>query len=141
MSRVPRIGGSFAPPLEAAKLKEYRELAEEADPQVKHAMNTLCDCVAAYHKAGKRKSKAGTPHPSGAGMIRGLHDDTVAELDQHVPWGEELDMFAKWFDSIPSAGKQKALRDAAHHLLWYGRELFLDREPMTTDQLETAAGE
>lgn len=124
-------GGSMAPPLDAAKVAAYRKLADAAPEQVKGAMTALLDMADAYlgGPAAKAAGKSrGTPHPSGAGMVVPLEDDEVKRLWDVVPWDEELTMYAGVFDRIDPAS-EKDLRNAAFHLLWLGRELFLDREP------------
>jgi hypothetical protein len=125
------VGGSMAPPLDAAKLAAYRKLAEDAPEQAGGAMAALLDMADAYlggPAAKDRGKKAGTPHPSGAGAVVPLDDAEVKRLWDVVPWNEELEMYAKVFDAIDPIAEKK-LRDAAFHLLWLGRELFLDREP------------
>lgn len=130
-----RIGGSFAPPLDDARLEAYRELAEKASPQVAEAMNALLAMADAYNERPESEEEpAGTPHPSGRGTITPLAEGEVERLWDVVPWEDELAMYGQVFDRI-DAGTDKATRDAAFHLLWYGRELNLDRIPMTTDRL------
>jgi hypothetical protein len=124
------VGGSFAPPLTAEKLVRFRELAQQAGPQPAEAMEKLCQMVEAHQRLAPA-TEGGKPHSSGMGVIIPLKEETVAALDQHVPWREELQMYANWFEQIPVG----ELRDAAHHLLWYAWELYFDREPMTTDKL------
>lgn len=133
MAKQTYIGGSFAPPLTPAKLKQYVELAADASPQVTEAMAVLADAVEAYWKH-KPSKQAGTAHPSGRGFIVPLEPETIKALDSAVPWNEELEMYAKVFDRIDPVA-QRDLRNAAFHLLWFGRELFLDREPITADKL------
>jgi hypothetical protein len=139
MPPPPRVGGSFAPPLPPERLARYRELAESATPQVREAMTKLCDMVEAFGRTPRSRAP-GAPHPSGAPIaIVPLEQAEIERMDEHVPWQEELDVFAGWFDRIDPA-RQKELRDAAFHLLWFGRELFLDREPLCSDQLDPAPG-
>lgn len=132
------VGGSFAPPLDAAKLEEYRALAAEASPEVGEAMNSLIKMMESFHdrpapKKGER-APAGIPHPSGLGLMVKLPDAEVKRLWDVVPWEHEVEMYKQLFDTIDPAGK-KALRDAAFHLAWYARELTIDRVPLTKDQL------
>lgn len=135
-------GGSFAPPLDGATLDAYGELAGKASPPVAEAMNILIKMAAAYRArpAAKGKGKASAPaaasepHPSGLGAIVALAPAEVERLDPVVPWDHELKMYGELFEGI-DAGADKATRDAAFHLLWLGRELFLDREPIFTTTL------
>jgi hypothetical protein len=128
-----RVGGSFAPPLDAAKLSAYEALANTADPQVRDAMLALVRMARKFNETPP-SDEPGTPHPSGRGRAVPLKAAEIERIEDVVPWQEELDMFASLFDRI-DARTQKALRDAAFHLLWLARELGLDREPMTADKL------
>ncbi len=140
-SLAPRIGGSFAPPLSPEKLVEYRRLAEDAPPQIREAMGKLCDMMEALHAhdlpplRAQREQGNGTPHPSGAPIvILPLSREIIDDLDPHVPWKEENEMYAALFEQIDPI-EQRDLRNAAHHLLWFAIELFLDRHPLTADNL------
>jgi hypothetical protein len=141
-----RFGGSFAPPLDADNVKSYRELAEGGDvsPQVADAMGVLIKMVETHldrpaPKAAKGKGKAaepaGMPHPSGLGTIVDLPEEEVERLWDVVPWQEEVTMYGQVFDRIDPA-KEKPLRDAAFHLLWFAQELTMDRAPITSDQVK-----
>jgi hypothetical protein len=135
----PRVGGSFAPPLDADKLAAYRELAEGAGGAVGYTMLQLCAMAEAFLEHPPAKG-AGTPHPSGAPIAMvPLSKETVEALDPHVPWPHECDAMAQLFEGIDPAG-QRDLRNAAHHLLWYARELTLDRRPLTADLLNLPEG-
>lgn len=128
------IGGSFAPPLNAAKLAEYRALAESASPEVKDAMLGLCKMMAAWHQQPV-SALPGKPHPATArANIVLLEPPTIKELWEHVPWPKECNYMAELFEEIPN-DTQKPLRDAAFHLLWFAKELSIDREPLTADKL------
>lgn len=127
------IGGSFAPPLDAAKLAEYKALAAAAEEKVREGMTALIKMVETFRET-PASTQTGKPHPSGRGLVVPLDEAEVKRIWDVVPWQEELDLYAGWFDKIDPV-KLKPLRDAAFHLLWYGRELFLDREPMTADRL------
>jgi hypothetical protein len=129
----PKIGGSFAPPLDLEKLARYHELAQQAGGAVGDVMAKLCDMVEAFEQS-PRSTRAGSPHPSGAGLMVPLSEAEIKRLWEYVPWGWECDAYAKLFDEIDPRTK-KELRNAAHHLLWFARELERDREPMTTDRL------
>lgn len=136
-----QFGGSFAPPLDAERVRAYRELADDASPEVRQAMNQLCEMVSAHQRLTRSK-RSGTPHPSGRGMHVPLEGETIKALWDLVPWPDEapgehaneVAQLSALFDGIDAA-KYKPLRDAAFHLLWYAVELARDREPMTTDKL------
>jgi hypothetical protein len=134
---VPRIGGSFAPPIHD-RIDKYETLAHQAPAQIGEAMLILVNTVE-QHLNHPRSSLRGSPHPVGSvngavPMIVPLQPEVVQALDEHIPWREELDMFSQLFDRLDPV-KQKDLRDAAFHLLWYANELYLDREPLTADML------
>lgn len=131
MTKPQRMGGTFAPPLSDEKLAAYASLAAAAEPAIKDAMGTLLACVKKWWDLPYSGPEGSTPHPSGVAMIIPLDEHIAAELDPHIPWQHELDSIQGLFDAIPA--KDKALRDAAFHLLWHVRELDLDREPITSD--------
>jgi hypothetical protein len=127
-----RIGGSFAPPLTKKEIEEYRKVAENARPQIKGIVNQLADLAELFQQTPRSKKK-GTAHPSGTGQIVKLEEEEVKRIDQAVPWDYELEAMQKVLDTIE--GRDKELRKAAFHLLWYAKELNLDREPLTNDRL------
>lgn len=130
-----RIGGTFAPTIDIDKLKAYSKLAKDADGPVGDAMVALMGVCDEWLKeqAKQPKRASGTPHPSGRGRVVSLGLKEGEPLWNKVPWDHELAAVQQLFDGIPA--RDKALRDAAFHLLWYAKELALDRVPMTLDQL------
>lgn len=133
-AKIPsHVGGSFAPPLDEAGLVDYERLAKAAEPVVRDVMTTLIKMVRTFQETPKSKVK-GQPHPSGRGMIVPLEPEEVKRIDQAVPWKHELDAMGGVFEAIDPV-REKALRNAAFHLLWYGYELTNDREPPTSDTL------
>jgi hypothetical protein len=130
MTKQPRFGGSFAPPLSQEKLAAYKVLASNASPRIKDAMNELIMMVSKFNET-PRSNAAAQLHPSGAAMIVPLEAKEVERIYDHVPWEDELHGMSKVFEGIPKG----ELRNAAYHLLWFGWELFKDREPLTTDKL------
>lgn len=157
---IARIGGSFAPPLDSGKVSAYRALAADATPEVKEIMDKLCDMVDLFHQT-PQSSLSGRPHPSGVGSIIPLENAEIKRIWDAVPWVHECNAIQELFDQLPTGvdgeelvaitlpdgstakrrqsivtdPKAKALRDAAFHLLWYAKELSVDREPITTDKL------
>lgn len=133
MAKQQRYGGSFAPPLDAAKIAAYRSLGTAAGGQVGEAVGKLCDMVAIFQQTPVSTAK-GVPHPSGRGIITPLEDEEIKRIWDAVPWDTEIAMLRDLFETIdPKASKP--LRDAAFHLLWFAVELEKDREPMTADKL------
>jgi hypothetical protein len=129
-----RFGGSFAPPIDAAAVSRYRALADHAgNPATTEYMRKLCDMVDLFHATPASK-RPGKPHPSGRGVITPLEAAEVDRIFEAVPWPHELDMMGVVFEQLDPIS-QRDVRNAAFHLLWYGRELCLDREPITTDRL------
>lgn len=127
------IGGSFAPPLIQSKVSEYRSIAATANEEVKYHMLKLCDMMDAFSKQGGSSLPA-KPHPVDGNIpIVPLEKKQIEALWDHVPWPNECEMIQKVFDGISVDNKK--LRDAAFHLLWYAKELTLDRLPLTSDKL------
>ncbi len=128
------VGGSFAPPLDDAKLASYKAMAESLPPSpVRDGMLELHACVSHWWTLPDSKGQK-TPHPSGMGAIVKLDAEHQQVLWESIPWEHELAGMAALFEGIHPIS-EKALRDAAHHLLWHVKELDLGREPITTDKL------
>jgi hypothetical protein len=132
MPLAPHVGGSFAPPLPKAKLDEYAGLVNSAeDPQVKEILVRLHALAVEFQKTPPSKL-AGTPHGSGVGTIVPLEQKEIDRIWEHVPWDYELAAMQAKLDELPA---DSPLRTPAFHLLWYAKELCLDREPITSDTL------
>lgn len=131
MPKPTRIGGSFAPPLSDEKITAYEALAASADAPVQDAMKTMLTCVKQWWDLPYSTEDGASPHPSGVGRIIPLDDPIAKALWDAIPWKHELDAIQGLFDAIHA--EQKDLRTAAFHLLWFVRELDLDREPITAD--------
>jgi hypothetical protein len=129
-----RIGGSFAPPLSDETIVHYKSIALGASPEVREAMQVLLNCVERWWALPESGPEGSRPHPSGRGTIVPLDDPIAAELEPHIPWKHELEMYQKLFDGIDPVS-QRDLRNAAFHVLWHAKELELDREPLTADKL------
>jgi len=126
-----QVGGSFAPPLDDAKLSAYEELGKSiVDPQAAEYFSRLVAMLRAFWETGESKLP-GTKHPSGMGIMVPLEEAEIKRIWDHVPWAEECDLIGRCFDKFESG----PLRNAAYHLLWYARELTLDREPITADKV------
>lgn len=124
-----KLGGSFAPKIDEAKLEQYRQLAGSVEDQrCSDYMFQLVEMLEVFFETPD-SILPGTKHPI-LGTVIPLEDAEVKRIWDKVPWSDECDLIGKVFDNLPP-GEQ---RNAAYHLLWYARELTLDREPMTQER-------
>jgi hypothetical protein len=128
----PPLGGSFAPPLDKDKIAAYRKLACPHQ-SVADAIKQLCDMVELFQQT-PRSMQPSTKHQSGVGTITPLSLDEVERIWDAVPWEHEIEGMRQLFDKIDPVA-DKAVRNAAFHLLWFAIELNKDREPLTNDML------
>lgn len=130
MSKRQLIGGSFAPPLDDAKLSHYESLAADCtDAQCKDYMQQLCKMLRVFWETGE---SGRTPEKTQLGIaIVPLEDAEIDRIWDFVPWESECDVMGKAFDRLSGE-----TRSAAFHLLWFGRELAQDREPTTNDRVK-----
>lgn len=134
MAKSPRIGGTFAPPLDEPLLTRYEHLTEQGGEKIREAMNKLVKLLRTFWQT-PRSRLPGSNHPSGKGVIVPLEDSEIKRIWDDVPWMEELTLYGTWFEAIDPI-RDRDLRNAAFHLLWYATELCLDREPITADQVQ-----
>lgn len=133
----------FAPPLTDTKLARYRELAAalpKTDP-VGDALRSLLACVGLWWElpeSDRPAAKWSITHKGKPATfaVTPLSADLVEQLWAVTPWMHELNVLSTsagdgLFDAIPPGD----LRDAAFTLLWYAKEISLDREPVTLDRL------
>lgn len=125
-----RVGGSFAPPITPETLAQYKGLASKAEPRVKDGMTELITMLEEFNKTPV-STLFPVLHMSGAANVIPLTPEEIVRIDHCVPWDHELEAIGKVFNAI----KDTVLRKAAFHLLWYGWELFRDREPITNDKV------
>lgn len=135
MPPLPRAGGSFAPPMTEEKLRRYERLIDRLDKRsaLYDALRVLIILVRLWWNLPESKGPR-TRHPLHGAPMTPLDKDIQDQLWEHIPWKHELDGYSAIFEGIDNR-KDKELRDCAHHLLWFGRELDMDREPMTMDTL------
>lgn len=126
-----RIGGSFAPPISADTLSSYKGVAGSASPQVKEVMLKLCQMVEVFSQT-PASTLPGAKHPSGTGTIVPLAEAEKERIWNMIPWDYECDAYQNLFDQIPT---DSPVRNPAFHLLWFAKELCMDREPLTKDRL------
>ena len=135
----------FAPPLTPERLAAYQDLAraQETPASVSEAMLALVRLAERFAETPTSKLP-GVPLQSEytRSPFRGkapphivpLEPEEIDRLWDAVPWDHDLRALGELFETLSALG-QKALRDAAFHLLWFAKELALDREPMTLDRL------
>lgn len=127
------VGGSFAPPLTPDLLASYESIiARCTNQRWREAMQRLHAMATAFLETPE-SSLPGTPHPSGRGVVVPLEQSEIERIWDHVPYDYECDAIGTLFSEIPESDRDT--RNAAHHLLWYAKELTLDREPITTDKI------
>lgn len=130
-------GGSFAPPLTDDLLAYYAGLIDTLprESQVREALTKLYQCCDEWWEQPESTGGNGTSnHKSGRGIVVNLDEPVKKALWEYIPWTEELNLYGELFDRL-SPITEKELRNAAFHLLWYVKELDLDREPITKDKL------
>lgn len=144
--------GSFADKLTPEKLEEYKMLAESAPEEQASYMEALIEMLEVFWQTGESKLES-TVNELGA-KVTPLEDTEIERIKTKVPYKRQLDAIGAAFEDLPTgttvvpdASKPKgysvnvvdedarALRGAAMHLLWYGRELAARREPVTKDKL------
>lgn len=148
----------FAPPLTDALIDRYAALADALPDSRGDVRDAMRECLAAARLWWELPESNGTPKDMSVEVkhrgkdtlvkIVCLTPDLVQKLWDAVPWGYEIaamsKLFGRAFHGIdPDTGEQihepwimdKAVCDAAFHLLWFARELALDREPLTQEKL------
>lgn len=139
----------LAPVLDDERLAAYEQRAAAAPPAVREAMTGL---IAMLRKFRETPDSTLPGEPLDTSYTRNpfRHPETgepvdpprrvpleAAEIDRiwdDVPWEHEIRAMDDLFAAIDNT-THKPLRDAAFHLLWFARELRLDREPLTQDKL------
>jgi hypothetical protein len=133
----------FAPPLTDKLLAEYKDLIETIeDPEVQDEVRKLCDCCEKWWNLPESKETGPTLRVTHQGeesecSVSPLSDDLIGELWEVTPYMRELNTLSTpkdegLFDKLPPGD----IRNMAFHLLWYCKEITLDREPMTGDKLK-----
>jgi hypothetical protein len=119
----PQIGGSFAPPIDAEKLKNYKRLAQSADPKTRSIMLSLIQMVAKFTETPKSKMN-GHSHPVGRGTITPLEATEIERIDDVVPWDYECDAMQVALEKVQqeetfhNENKLNAWRDEARKRLF-----------------------
>ena len=135
----------FAPPLTDELLAEYRAMAEVCPygAEAGDALKDLVKCVEAWWELPESTRQDVTrwklyhvPRKEEIEVVETpLEQEHIDALYEVTPWLSELDRLSKpddtgLFDHM--AGDERTM---AFHLLWYVKELALDREPMSQDKL------
>ena len=118
----------LAPQLTDETLDKYKAMIETAPLPIKESMTTLMKCVENWWNLPESKDTPRNLVFDGKAASQALDNDIKEKLWDDIPWEDELKMIQQRFDNI--SVENKALRDAAFHLLWYVLELNNDREPM-----------
>jgi hypothetical protein len=158
--RAPRrfVGGSFAPPLTADKLRQYRVVIERQAPDdLKKPLLGLCAMVEEFQTTPESDEPA-RPHPVGMGFVQKLEPAEIERMWDLVPWPWEVEALRGRCNQLeptdddrdnsrrhaetkargermPDAERIVTLLDASRHLLWFAKELGEDREPCTCDKV------
>ncbi len=152
------VGGSFAPPLTADKLRQYRVVIERSvSDDLKEPLLGLCRMVEVFQETPESDEPA-EPHPVGMGHVQQLAPEEVERIWDLVPWPWEVDAlrgrcnqleptevdqanarrhaaYKARGERMPDSERIVTLLGASRHLLWYAKELAEDREPCTNDKL------
>lgn len=130
----------FAPDLTEEKLESYEEIVDSyREGPVKDACSELLKMVYKWWDMPESEETPKTRPILHKGVntefsIIPFSNEQVDNLWDYVPWRHELDGMKTLFDSIPP---DERIRDVAFHLLWFGYELTVDREPLTQSKLPT----
>lgn len=151
---------AFAPSLSDEKLAAWRETVENLPEdlpkrdQVEDAMRRLLACVEAWWELPEstrtKDAKRWAFIKANSGGARQEADEIPLE-DEHVDalWEVTPFMEETYYLASPEPATEKGLfheipagkvKDVAFGLLWFVREIALDREPMTQDKLKDVGG-
>ena len=134
----------FAPDITDSLLSKYQSLISASmDATLKDKLNGLLACVKAWWDLPESKRADGDEYTT---LLKGeevtykivpLEKEAVEKLDSVTPYMDDLNSLSNAagtgrFDTIPNGD----LRNAAFHLLWYCKEITLDREPLTLSKLK-----
>jgi hypothetical protein len=135
----------LAPDLDEAKLAAYQALADALPDGMGEVRDAMRECLRAVKlwwelpQSSARPAHWKTTHKGKAAefKVTPLTDELKKALYDAVPWPYELDAMQSLFDRTfaDRARHPKPLADACYHLLWFARELCLDREPVTQSAL------
>lgn len=132
----------MANPLTDTMLSQYSSMISGLESgELKDALRSLYDCVNAWWNIDESKEQPTKWPMFNVATGKRDHllevpfsDDIIKKLDLTTPWISELNRLSNaeatgLFDSLTGE-----LRDMAFHLLWYAKEISLDREPITQDK-------
>ncbi len=126
------IVGTFAPVITPELLSTYRTIVEEQAPkEIRQELLNLCQMMEVFQETPESQEPK-EPHPTNTGFVQRLSEAEIRRIDSFVPWDWEIKALARQCRDLPP---KSATRKAAYHLLWYARELTLDREPCTRNKL------
>ena len=139
----------MAPPLTESRLAEIRQITGGVhDERLHDAMTMMLQCVEKWWSLpdsragdqvvkGVKKKRVEWEFDQGRTRVseQPLEEQYVDALWNVTPWMDELLALEPLLEKIDPVS-QKALRDAAFTLMFFCKELTLDREPMTMDRLQ-----
>ncbi len=133
----------FAPELSDSKLESYKELIEDhEDREVKDMLSGMLSCVSQWWELPESKQEGRkwvlnrTDGDEAHFMEVPLEKEHIKELWEVTPYMRELNTYSNPegtgpLDKLPNG----ELRDCAFTLLWYCKEITLDREPISQDKV------
>jgi len=144
-----------APEITTEKVSEYETLISGiTDREVKDRCADLLSCVKEYMTLPASAEDTGDTFVFGEGAARKsckIHpfdQSKVNALWDVTPYMTDLAAYEVCFEALPPGtvenedgtvtledATEKAIRDMAFHLLWYAKEITLDREPLTLGKL------
>lgn len=132
----------LAPALDDATLERYAAIVADLETgELKSEMESVLACVRAWWEIPESKRRdvetirVWNPAAKAWGTVdlQPLEAKHVAELWEVTPWMRELESIGvNLIDALP----QGDTRNALTHLLWFAKEITLDREPATADKLK-----
>lgn len=142
MKQRTQISGSFpvacfGPPLTDTLLSTYTSLINSQPAgELRDALLSCYNCVMAWWNAPESTEKP-THWAFRDKLVPEipLSKELLKQLDSTTPWLRELDTLSNSAGTGLFDNLEGDLRNCAFHLLWYAKEISLDREPMSMDKL------
>jgi hypothetical protein len=133
MSSRTYYGGSFAPEMSETDFRYYKSRIDQTDVETvlgDYLRKTLKP-IETWWDLPESVGPSGELHKSGRGVLQPLDAEVLEALWEDIPWEPEINAIQAEFEKMPTG----ELRNIAFHLLWYLKELNLDREPLTRQRV------